>query len=196
MLTGGIALISYLRLSTTTSDLQLSKLLTIVRTKLSTCNFHSWIGNRRGCSRMLYGGNLILILSEGIHFKKMETIPVKDQDQTLTRSENIIARADWLNDHQSADKQYEYVRLQNFRNSEDPELSWRYGRACHCFYTYSDAAKEAKAAAIWDGLSAVEKAVHIDSQNANAFIVRPRILCAVIWYTLASWLITELHDNT
>ena len=53
------------------------------------------------------------------------------------------------------------------------ELLWRYGRAYHCFYTYSGAATEARAAAIWDGLSAVEKAVHIDSQNANAFVVRP-----------------------
>ena len=123
---------------------------------------------------MLYGGNLILMLSESIHLKKVEMIPVIDQDQTLTgmRSE-AIAHADWLNDHQNADKQYEYVKVQNFRDSEDPELLWRYGRACHCFYTYSDAAKEAKAAAIWDGLSAVEKAVHIDSQNANAFVVRP-----------------------
>ena len=180
MLTGGFALISYLRLSTTTSDLQLSKLLTIVRMKLSTCNFHSRIRNSGEYSRMLYGGNLILMFSEGIHFKKMETIRVKDQDQTLTemRSENI-ACADWLNDHQSADKQYEYVKLQNFRDSEDPELLWRYGRACHCFYTYSDAAKQLKAAAIWDGLSAVEKAVHIDSQNANAFVVRPSPLVAI-----------------
>ena len=128
---------------------------------------------------MLYDGNLILMLSEGIQFKncKMETIPV---NQTLTEMKSeSIAHADWLNDHQSADKQYEYVKLQNFRDSEDPELLWRYGRACHCFYTYSDAAKEAKAAAIWDGLSAVEKAVHIDSQNANAFMVRPSntVLC-------------------
>ena len=125
---------------------------------------------------MLCGGNFILKFSDGIRFKKMETISVKDQDQTLTemRSESI-AHADWLNDHQSADKQYEYVTLQNFRDSEDPELLWRYGRACHCFYTYSDAAKQLKAAAIWDGLSAVEKAIHIDSQNANAFVVRPSI---------------------
>ena len=106
----------------------------------------------------------------------MEMIPAKDQDCTFLPTEarsEIIAHADWLNDHQSADKQYEYVKLQNIRDSDDPELLWRYGRACHCFYTYSDMAREAaKAAAVWDGLSAVEKAVHIDSQNANAFVVR------------------------
>ena len=179
MLTGGIALISYLRLSTTTKEQQLSY---IARTRLSTCKFHRQISSKlKGYSScmllQLCGGNLfhnIMIL-----FETMEMIPAKDQDRTFLPTEarsEIIAHADWLNDHQSADKQYEYVKLQNFRNSEDPELLWRYGRACHCFYTYSDTAREAaKAAAIWDGLSAVEKAVHIDSQNANAFVVRPSI---------------------
>ena len=129
----------------------------------------------------LCGGNLFHKI---ILFEAMETIPAKDQDHTFLPTEarsDIIAHADWLNDHQSADKQYEYVKLQNFQNSEDPELLWRYGRACHCFYTYSDTAREAaKAAAIWDGLSAVEKAVHIDSQNANAFVVRSSILYMII----------------
>jgi hypothetical protein len=126
----------------------------------------------------LYRGNSFYKI---ILFKKMEMVlPVnREQDHSLpieARSE-IISHADWLNDHQSADKQYEYVTLQNFRDSEDPELLWRYGRACHCFYTYSDTAKETtKAAAIWDGLSAVEKAVYIDSKNANAFMVRSSII--------------------
>ena len=127
---------------------------------------------------MLYGANLISVLSKQFRFKNMETTPglVKAQDEMSieTRSKDtVMAHADWLNDHESADKQYDYAKLQNFSDSEDPELLWRYGRACHCFYTYSDAAIEARAAAVWDGLSAVKKAVHIDSQNANAFVVRP-----------------------
>ena len=186
MLTGGIALISYLRLSTTTNGFQLSGMLSIARTKLSTYNFHSSCNSRItgtswGRSHFLFGGNLTF--SEGFCFQKMETVPVKDLDQTFSDTErrpennNTIAHADWLNEHQSADAQYEYVRLQNFKDSADPELLWRYGRACHCYYTYSDGEKEAKAAAIWDGLSAVEKAVHIDSQNSNAFVVRHNVTC-------------------
>ena len=170
MLTGGIALISFLRLSTTTiNDLQLNSLLSMVRGRLSTYNFHHRRRNIKRFSHMLYGSNLI---SQDIRFKKMEmTSTIKNQEH-VPLVETSIAHADWLNDHQSAEKQYEYVKLQNFKDSEDPELLWRYGRACHCIYTYSEATKEAKAAAIWDGLSAVEKAVHIDFQNANAFVVR------------------------
>ena len=168
MLAGGIVLICCWRLSTTASDLQLRSILSIVRSKLSTCNFRK----SQGKTHMLYGASLISMLSEQFHFKKMETIAVKAQDEIVTGTRSVIAHADWLNDHESADKQYDYAKLQNFSDSEDPELLWRYGRACHCFYTYSDAAIEARAAAVWDGLSAVEKAVLIDSQNANAFVVR------------------------
>ena len=170
MLTGGIALISYLCLSATT-DLHLSRLLTVVRNKSSTYNFSHSKRNGRGFSHVLFGENLIMLF-QGICLKKNEVMAVKHQDrasaETISKS---IAHADWLNDHQSAEEEYDFVKQQNFQDSQDPELLWRFGRACHCVYTYSNAAKEVKAAAIWDGLSAVEKAVHIDSKNANAFVV-------------------------
>ena len=170
MLTGGIALISYLCLSATT-DLHLSRLLTVVRNKSSTYNFSHSKRNGRGFSHVLFGENLIMLF-QGICFKKNEMMAVKHQDQasaeTISKS---IAHADWLNDHQSAEEQYEYVKQQNFKDSQDPELLWRFGRACHCIYTYFNTAKAVKAAAIRDGLSAVEKAVHIDSKNANIFVV-------------------------
>ena len=93
------------------------------------------------------------------------------EEHELTIS-NRISHADWLNEHRSAEEQYHHAESQNFRHSQDPELLWRFGRACHCVYSYSTVAtKEVKAAAIQDGLRAVEKAVQIDPQNANAFVV-------------------------
>ena len=98
---------------------------------------------------------------------------MENQDQEHEAvSTNGISHADWLNEHQSAEEQYHYVESQNFRHSQDPELLWRFGRACHCVYSYSVAStKEVKAAAIKDGLKAVEKAVQLDLCNANAFVV-------------------------
>ena len=163
MLTGGIALISYLCLS--------SRLPTDVRNKWSTNNFSHSKRNGGAFNHILCCGNL-RILFQSIRFKTIERMAVTNQDQasaeTISKS---IAHADWLNDHQSAEEEYEYVKQQNFKDSQDPELLWRFGRACHCVYTYSNTAKAVKAAAIRDGLSAVEKAVHIDSQNANSFVV-------------------------
>ena len=97
----------------------------------------------------------------------------KDQDQGHPAvSTNRVSHADWLNDHRSAEEHYDYVESQKFRHSQDPELLWRFGRACHCVYSYSTVAtKEVKAAAIKDGLKAVEKAVQIDLCNADAFVV-------------------------
>lgn len=122
-----------------------------------------------------HGGNLIMPL-QGIRIKKKGKVALKNdsQDQALaekTTKSKCIAHADWLNDYQSAEEQYEYVKLKKFKESQDPELLWRFGRACHCVYTYSNAAQEVKAAALWEGLSVMERAVCIDSQNANAFVV-------------------------
>lgn len=82
-----------------------------------------------------------------------------------------IAQADSMYECQSATKQYNYVVSQKFNESENPEILWRYGRACHCFYAYSSASKEEKSAAIMDGLRATERAVLLDPQNAYAFVV-------------------------
>lgn len=82
-----------------------------------------------------------------------------------------IAQADSMYERQSATKQYNYVVSQKFNNSENPEILWRYGRACFCFYDYSSASKEEKAAAIIDGLRAAQKAVLLDPENAYAFVV-------------------------
>ena len=83
-----------------------------------------------------------------------------------------LSHADWLNEHRSAEDQYHHAESQNFRHSQDPELLWRFGRACHCIYSYSTVAtKEVKAAAIQDGLRAVEIAVQINPGNANVFVV-------------------------
>ena len=93
------------------------------------------------------------------------------EEQELAIS-SIAKNADWLNEHRSAEEQYRYVELQNFGHSQDPELLWRFARACYCIYAYSTSAtKEAKAAAIKDGLKAVEKAVELDPDNADAFVV-------------------------
>ena len=89
-----------------------------------------------------------------------------------TVQSNSISHADWLNEHRSAEEQYRYVESQHFGHSLDPELLWRFARACHCVYAYATSAtKEAKAAAIKDGLKAVEKAVELDPNNADAFVV-------------------------
>ena len=86
-------------------------------------------------------------------------------------SSSFTVNADILHEHGSAEEQYSYVHLQNFKDSQDPELVWRFGRACYCIYTYSSATKKMKTTVIMNGLKAVERAVQLDSQNANAFVV-------------------------
>lgn len=177
MLTGGIALISCLKFSAIVGSFQLRELPAILRNKLSTSNFH-YNSSRSGIrySPTLYDSGFMAMLSRRTQFKATEQTKAKQEHKTfqLTLAETppkSIAYADWLNVNESAEKQYEYVKSQKFMDSEDPELLWRFGRACHCIYTYSNAAKEVKAAAIWDGLSAVEKAVLADSKSSNAFVV-------------------------
>ena len=82
-----------------------------------------------------------------------------------------LANADWLNQHQSAEKEYDYVKSQCFNESQDAELLWRFGRACYRIYHHSNASNEVKANAVRDGLKACEKAVELEPRNSFAFTV-------------------------
>ena len=117
---------------------------------------------KRGSTVLIYSYQLENICHRYMTMHMQEDKTTSDQ----------LSHADWLNEHRSAEDQYHHAESQNFRHSQDPELLWRFGRACHCIYSYSTVAtKEVKAAAIQDGLRAVEIAVQINPGNANVFVV-------------------------
>ena len=180
MLTGttGIVIVSYLRISDILSSRHqhLSRLIAVRIKSFSTSNFHHSIiiiGSNKTeykslqCDTILFEGSKIEA-SKGKTLNKM----CDNTSVSLAEAASDCAEhADWLYEHCSAREQYDYVQLKNFNESQDPDLLWRFGRACHCLYVFSSASKEEKAAAIRDGLKAAQKAVEIDQISSYAFLV-------------------------
>ena len=135
---------------------------------------------KRGTNQRLYAGifmalfQCVLLKSDNkrpTSYSKSQQVCKSKEEKPLTEtSSNFTVNADILHEHGSAEEQYSYVDLQNFKDSQDPELLLRFGRVCYCIYTYSSATKM-KTAVIMNGLKAVERAIQLDSQNADAFVV-------------------------
>ena len=185
----GILIVSYLRLSDILSSRHqhLSRLITVRIKSFSTSNIHhSFIitGSNKKYKPLQCGGTLFACSKS--EASKGETLNKMCDDKSLSLAEaasDCAKHADWLYEHCSAREQYDYVQLKNFNESQDPELLWRFGRACDCLYTFSSASKEEKAAAIRDGLKAVQKAVGINPKNSSAFLVSFNCMLILIKYS-------------